>query len=152
MLDRYDRRLHRSRRDHKVLGVCGGLGEYFDVDPTIWRLVFLFALFVGGIGIYAYLGLAVVMGSPPRRTREQREVQATVGLADLRQAALEAWPGLPLSPTQRRERRQRRMGTILVVTGLFFLALSLNVFAWVSWDLIWPVLLIAFGFSILMRR
>jgi len=47
--------------DKKIFGVCSGLGNYFDVDPTIVRVIFLFAAIVYGTGILLYLVLAVVM-------------------------------------------------------------------------------------------
>lgn len=49
------------RRDGKLLGVCEGLGEYLDIDPTIIRILFIVAvLFMGG-GILFYLILALIM-------------------------------------------------------------------------------------------
>lgn len=55
------RRLERSPRDHKVFGVCGGLGEYFGVDSTIIRVIFLIALFCVGGGLLAYILMAIIM-------------------------------------------------------------------------------------------
>jgi len=47
--------------DQWILGVCSGIADYFDLDPTIIRVVFvLFALFIGS-GILAYLILALLM-------------------------------------------------------------------------------------------
>ncbi|MCX5204744.1 PspC domain-containing protein [Streptomyces sp. NBC_00237] len=48
------RSLHRSRRHRTVGGVCGGLGEYFDVDPVIFRVVLAVTSVTGGIGLIAY--------------------------------------------------------------------------------------------------
>src|SRR5437763_15066112 len=48
------RRLERSRTDRVVAGVCGGLGEYFDVDPVIFRIAFVVLAFVGGAGFLLY--------------------------------------------------------------------------------------------------
>ncbi|GAA3492618.1 PspC domain-containing protein [Streptomyces cremeus] len=48
------RPLHRSRRHRAVGGVCGGLGEYFDVDPVIFRVVLAVTSVTGGIGLIAY--------------------------------------------------------------------------------------------------
>lgn len=39
------KKLYRSKTDKKVLGVCGGLGEYFNVDPTLFRFLFVAAFF-----------------------------------------------------------------------------------------------------------
>jgi phage shock protein C len=49
------------KRDKKIFGVCGGLAEYFDIDPTIVRAIFLFAAIAFGTGILLYLILAIVM-------------------------------------------------------------------------------------------
>ncbi len=51
-----ERALRRSRSDRVVAGVCGGLGEFFGISPTWFRLGFLIALIPGGIpGLGAYL-------------------------------------------------------------------------------------------------
>lgn len=59
------KRLMRSSRDKKIGGVCGGLAEYFDVDPTIIRVVWLLAIFLGGTGLLAYLVLWIVLPVAP---------------------------------------------------------------------------------------
>jgi phage shock protein C len=44
------KQLYRSRYNRKIAGVCGGLGVYFDLDPTIVRLLFIFvAIFTAGV-------------------------------------------------------------------------------------------------------
>lgn len=53
--DAVQKRLYRSRRDHIIAGIAGGLGEYFDVDPTIVRLVMLLLVFPGGAGLFLYI-------------------------------------------------------------------------------------------------
>jgi phage shock protein PspC (stress-responsive transcriptional regulator) len=57
------KKLQRSL-DSKIFGVCGGLGEYFDIDPTIIRIIFLVALVTFGSGLLLYLILALVMPKP----------------------------------------------------------------------------------------
>lgn len=55
------RKLYRSRIDRKIAGVCGGLAEYFGIDPTLVRLLFVLGLiFVGGT-LLAYIILAIVI-------------------------------------------------------------------------------------------
>lgn len=46
-----------------ILGVCGGLGNYFDIDPTIVRILFVAAFFGFGIGLLAYIIMAIIMPS-----------------------------------------------------------------------------------------
>ncbi|MCF0173857.1 MAG: PspC domain-containing protein [Bacteroidales bacterium] len=57
-----ERRLYRSSRNKKLFGVCGGIAEYMDADPTVVRLVFVLGtlLLVGG-GLLLYLIAALVM-------------------------------------------------------------------------------------------
>jgi phage shock protein C len=60
------KRLMRSRTDRKVAGVCGGIAEYFDVDPTLVRVLWLIiTLFSGGLGIIAYIIAWSVMPEEP---------------------------------------------------------------------------------------
>jgi len=54
-----DKKLHR--KEGKLLGVCEGLGDYLDIDPTVVRIAFLLLLFFAGGGILLYLILALVM-------------------------------------------------------------------------------------------
>lgn len=56
------KRLLKSN-DKKLFGVCGGLGNYFDLDPTIVRVGFLVAFFMFGTGALLYIILALVMPS-----------------------------------------------------------------------------------------
>jgi phage shock protein C len=72
------KRLKKSRRDRIIFGVCGGLAEYFEVDPTIVRLLFIVAFVFEPRIILVYLLLAIVMPEEgarefsfdQRRTRE----------------------------------------------------------------------------------
>lgn len=49
------------KKEKKIFGVCSGLGHYFDVDPTIIRVIFLIAVLGFGTGLLVYLVLALVM-------------------------------------------------------------------------------------------
>ena len=59
------RRLYRSRRDRKILGVCGGIAEYFGIDSTLVRLVLVLLILVGGGGVLAYFIAALVLRENP---------------------------------------------------------------------------------------
>lgn len=59
------KRLYRSRQDRWLAGICGGLGHYFDLDPTLIRVLFvLFGLIIGG-GIIAYILLWIIIPLEP---------------------------------------------------------------------------------------
>ena len=59
-----EKKLYKGR-DKKIFGVCSGLAEYFDMDPTVMRLIFVGAFFLLGTGILAYIVMAIVMPDPP---------------------------------------------------------------------------------------
>jgi phage shock protein PspC (stress-responsive transcriptional regulator) len=59
------KRLYRSRTDRKLWGVCGGLGEYFNVDPVIFRIVFVVSIFFASAGIIAYIIMAIIVPEAP---------------------------------------------------------------------------------------
>jgi len=59
------KRLTKSVSNKMISGVCGGIGEYFGIDPTLVRLGWaVFSLFTAGTGIVAYIVCAIVMPSP----------------------------------------------------------------------------------------
>ena len=59
-------KLYRSRTDRKMFGVCGGLGHYVNVDPTLMRVLFvLLALFGVGTGVLLYIVLIFIIPLEP---------------------------------------------------------------------------------------
>jgi phage shock protein C len=62
-------RLLRSRDDRMLAGVAGGIANYFDVDPTIVRLLWVVALIpTGPMAVFAYLGCALLIPRAPETT------------------------------------------------------------------------------------
>ncbi len=55
------RRLYRSLRNKKIAGICGGLGDYFNVDPTVFRILWVLLLILFGTGILLYLILWILI-------------------------------------------------------------------------------------------
>ncbi len=49
------KKIYRSKTNRVIAGVCGGLGEYFNIDPTIVRLLWVILILAGGSGIIAYI-------------------------------------------------------------------------------------------------
>lgn len=49
------KRLYRSKKNRIIAGVCGGIGEYFNIDPTLIRLLWIIFIFLGGSGILVYI-------------------------------------------------------------------------------------------------
>lgn len=57
--------LYKSNRSKMVAGVCGGIGEYFGIDPTIVRLLWVLCCAIGGSGFLAYGIAAIIMPDAP---------------------------------------------------------------------------------------
>lgn len=57
-----EKKLKKSATNKEIAGVCSGLGEYFNLDPVIFRAIFLILFIGAGSGVIAYLIFALVMG------------------------------------------------------------------------------------------
>ena len=135
MMHANNRRLQRSWRERTLLGVAGGLGEYFGIDPVLFRLLFVVSALIGGLGLLAYLALALVMpaaSAPSDGTGDDIDPTLADTTASLR-------TGLAA-------------GLALVGLGLVFLAQQLGWLNWLHWQTLWPLLLILIGVTLLMGR
>ncbi len=124
------RRLYRSRDDQVIAGVCGGLGKYFDLDSTLFRIGFVLLVFAGGAGILAYILAWIFLPEEPVETADG-QVVVTNAPAERPNGAL-------------------LVGLAFVVLGVFFLFDEV----WpdfLSWRYIWPIALIAVGVAVLAR-
>jgi len=68
------KKLYRSTKDRWLAGICGGIAEYFELDPTIIRVLFVvFSLFAGG-GILAYIILWLIIPQEPETSEPAVDV------------------------------------------------------------------------------
>jgi phage shock protein C len=72
------KKLYRSRNDRMIAGVCGGLAEYFGIDATLIRLVFVAAAILGGHGVLAYLVCLILIQLEP----EDKPAEAVIETAE----------------------------------------------------------------------
>lgn len=56
-----EKKLFKSKTNRKICGVCGGVGEYLNIDPSVVRLVWVLAILFAGCGILAYIIAAFIM-------------------------------------------------------------------------------------------
>ena len=61
-----EKKLYKSNTDKKICGVCGGVAEYLNIDPTIVRLVWALAIIFAGGGLLAYIIAALIMPNNPQ--------------------------------------------------------------------------------------
>ena len=160
-----EKRLYRSRSDRMIWGVCGGLAEYFDMDPTIVRAIAILSIFFGSLGVWAYIILAIVVplenskAAEPKDTIKENveEMKETAGkLGRELRSTLAGEEGESEGIAKLRHRRRNALGIILIVLGILFLLGSFNLFWWFRWSTLWPLILVAIGaliiFSARKRR
>jgi len=154
------RRLERSSTDRMLAGVSGGLGKYFDLSPSVFRIGFLVLTVLGGAGLLVYLAAVLIMPEEGKERSLAQQVLAErssrpwplVGLALagfalvvlLSHATL--WPaagagwfvillvGLALVWASRGQRRSGRVLRVLaVLSGLLLAAIAAAIIAAFSW-------------------
>jgi len=128
------KRLFKSRTNKIIAGVCGGLAEYFDVDPVIMRVLFVLLAFFGGSGFILYVACAIIM---PKRVIDVAGMEA---------------------PVESRSTNARKLfGIALIIGGAIILFSNLGLFSFlhmwdISWSLVFPILLILLGMAIIYYR
>ena len=115
-------RLYRSANDKVIAGVCGGLASYFKLDPALVRLAFIVFALVGGASILLYLVLWVA-----------------VPLSDTPSAATPRYSG-------------ETVAIGLIAVGVVWLLANFGVFRFINWSVGWPLVLVAVGVALLLRR
>ncbi len=142
------KRLSRSQSDNMVGGVCGGLGKYFAIDPTLVRLIFVLLTVAGGSGVLIYFILWIVM---PRE--DMPETQNNMTSQEFSRRANQMGQEMQQMVQQPNSRAVKFIGIALVVLGLVYLVQNLHI-PWLAWfndQLLWPVLIIAVGALLLTR-
>ena len=132
-----NRRLYRCRHDRVLAGVAGGVAEYFELDPSLVRILWFLSIFVGGIGILLYIGMAIIVPLEPLSEGEAGE------------AALVAGAGGAIEGHRHVTRGTGRITTffglaLILLGGLALVDVLLP--AWNdSWRLLWPAFLVGIG-------
>jgi len=146
------KRLYRSRKDKVISGLCGGIGEYFNVDPVIIRVLAVFLTFWGGSGVLAYIVGVIVV---PLQPLEAEESEAPVA-AEQKAPVINEKPDLPVGRSA--ETGALIIGIVLVVLGGIFLLRNVPLFDDYYWwfrhhigRLLWPSILIAVGAFMIIR-
>ena len=134
--------LYRSDTNKVIGGVAGGLGEYYDIDPTIIRIVFILLAVYGGSGIFIYLILWLLI---PKKSQGHVDANKAIkeNLAEMQSTARDL----------AKENNSRKIvGIFLLVFGFVFLLDNFGVIDLGSIWRFWPVMLIIGGYLILVRH
>lgn len=149
-------RLERSTANKVVAGVCGGIAEYLQVDPTLVRVFFVVGTIVtGGLGLLAYIVLIVLVPLPGQAAPFVKQTGVSTstveGAASGDPAATAPVLAAPEDP-EAAERRRAAFGLVLIALGAIFLLGNAGLFRIVRWELAWPLVLIAIGALLLAQR
>lgn len=146
-------RLERSNSNRVIGGVCGGLAQYLALDAWIVRIFFVLLALGDGIGIFLYLLLWIIMprADQPEAAMGQRIGQ---GAAEVGQQVGEMAAEVRYIAGGSRQSTLQWIGITLMLLGGYYLLRNLDLvwFRWLNWGVMWPVLLIAAGVVVLLRR
>jgi phage shock protein C len=117
------KKLYRSSSNKIIAGVCGGLGEYFSVDPVLFRIIFVVMSLVQGMGLILYLILAIII---PKQQEEKKEEVKLVTC----------------------QKTSPFFGAVLVAVGLFILFFQFNI----NWTIVIGLTMIAVGLYMLYEE
>lgn len=134
-----NKQLYRSSRNKVIAGVCAGIAEYFEIDPTIVRLIWVIALFAG-IGILAYLVCWIVI--PERSISPFDTYQDASAAGDSYEH--------PKNAAINRDKGIKILAAALIIIGALFLCDRL--FRWFDFSIVFPIALIAVGIYILFTK
>jgi phage shock protein C len=148
-----NKKLYRSNKDKMLGGVAGGLAEYFSIDPTLVRIIFVVSLFVGGAGVIAYIILWIVVPeepyvfATPGTTAEQKKDEEGGSPPDEQQQQNQQQ--YYQAVTEQRHKRTSFLGVVLVVIGVLFLLD--NFVPRMHFGDYWSLILIAIGIGLLLN-
>ncbi|MCQ1534107.1 PspC domain-containing protein [Methanosarcina sp. KYL-1] len=142
------KRLTKSKSNRMLFGVCGGLGEYLGIDPTLVRLAFVALTLIDGVGLVIYIILAVIMPTEDSVEMTPKET-VTSNLNGLHEELKQAGGGI-----REKSDRNRLLGSILLIVGAYLLLDRTGIFWRFRWldELFLPVILILGGAWLLLKN
>lgn len=81
------KRLYRDKSNEIIAGVCSGIANYLDIDPTVVRLLFVLFFFLAGGGLWIYLVLWVIMPEDPAYKKDEAAVDVKEKLTEPKKVA-----------------------------------------------------------------
>ena len=139
-----ENRLYRSESDKKIAGVCGGIAEYFGIDPTIIRLLWLISIAVYGTGLLIYIVAAIIM--PKREYTNARP--GSNGNFDKNNGQKSNMFGRGFN----QEEGRKFFGYALIIVGAILFSKRFIFLSWLSFRFLFPIVLIVLGIFILSSR
>ena len=145
------KRLYRSRDNRVIAGVCGGLADYFGLDPTLVRVGMAALVVFDGMGLVAYIAMALIVPKESMRVASPTQVvEANIEeLADTAEAFGERMEQALTSTTRPSHAPRAVLGAAIVVLGAFLLLRNFNLLWWIDPRWLWPGVLIMGGLAVI---
>ncbi len=143
------KKVYRSRKNRIIFGVCGGLAEYFEIDPLLIRLLFILLVMAGGSGALLYLILAVLMPKEEGGVDLNKDNLAEEAKRRTKELAEE------IKGNESWIKNSRNIfGLIIIIFGLNLLFSELfhvNFFNSIAWGVAWALIIIFVGIKIIKK-
>jgi phage shock protein PspC (stress-responsive transcriptional regulator) len=148
-MDQPQQRLLRSRNNRVLAGVCGGLADYFRIDATLLRIIFIvLTLWKGWVAlIYLALWLVIPETDAPQ-SGDDRVKQVTADMKATAQRVAETVKNSEQSRTFSRY----MLGALLIIVGVVALVQRYIPWDQIQWNYVWPSAVIMVGLWVLFRR
>lgn len=143
-----NKKLYRNENGSLIAGVCGGLADYFDIDVTLIRVIFVLLLIGGGSGFLIYVVLWVIT---PIKGKGDKEFKDEAG--ELLEKTAKKTKNMAKEINKEIKFQKRSggfLGVILMMLGALIL-LEKIIPVFIRWDYVWPIILIAFGAYLVFR-
>ena len=124
------KKLYRSNSERIIWGVCGGLGNYFQIDPILIRILFVLLFFAGGTGLFVYIILAIMIPKSPEEEKKEEIMKVNKGFR--------SFVGLLIA----------LVGLNIILASVF----SINIFYLLNWKIFLAILLILVGIKIISEN
>lgn len=147
-MDNHPKKLYRSRKDRILGGVCGGLGQYFDIDPILVRIVFVLLVLADGAGLLIYLILLIVI---PQEPGEEVEINRREKVKEFVERVGEVVREFKKDKNWWQEKRNI-IALIIIVIGFILLINQFYFWHWFRWHLFWPILIIIIGLYFIFKK
>ena len=140
-------KLYRPTKNRVLFGVCQGIGQYFNIDPVVVRVIFVILALWGGSGVFLYLIALFLM--PDEKTLQTENEKNKAKAAQDRVESVVAEISETVEEKTKILHGEALLGLIVIIIGLMFLTQTFfPIFA--PWRL-WPLILIAIGIVILVK-
>lgn len=140
--------LLRSSKNRVIAGVCGGLGNFFKIDPTVIRIIFILITLFGGSGGLLYLILWLIIPSEKKDKEAQDMIRENA--KEIKEEAQEIIKK-GKNYSQKQEGRLI-LGVVLIILGVMFLLENFNIFHLEQLFKLWPLVLIIIALGILFPK